>query len=296
MKDSNSNYAVGIDIGGSHITAAVVDLNTFNVIENTLVRKKVNSSGLPDVILETWASTIRESILASDKHPFRLGIAMPGPFDYDNGISLIKDLHKYDSLYGMNVKEFLSKELNINASDIHFRNDAEAFLAGEVAVMKPPFSSKVMGVTLGTGLGSAISHKGQTQDVNFAFIPFHDGFAEEYISTRWFTGRFKEITGLQVTDVKQLLLQENQKDCIDQLFQEFTLNLSQFLDQTISQEHIDKLIIGGNIIKTADRFLDQLKTILKEKHPNLEINLAVLGEMSAITGAVSIFNLEQKTS
>ena len=38
-----------------------------------------------------------------------IGIAIPGPFDYGNGISLIKDLEKYESLYGTNIKETLER-------------------------------------------------------------------------------------------------------------------------------------------------------------------------------------------
>jgi len=289
MGINNNDYAVGIDIGGSHITAAIVDLNTFSIIEDTLVRKKLDSSEVPEVILEIWSLTIKEVISISRTQPSKIGIAMPGPFDYDKGISLIKDLHKYDLLYGVNVKEFLSQSLGFSPSDIRFRNDAEAFLAGEIAVRSTSVSSKIMGVTLGTGLGSAISHGGKTWDANLAIVPFRDGFAEEYISTRWFVGRFKEITGIQVADVKQLLLLEGQDLYIEQLFEEFTTNLSQFLIYYVSQENINQLIIGGNIAKTSDRFMEQLEANLYKSSPNLKVELASLGEMSAITGAASLF-------
>lgn len=293
MENSNTNYVVGIDIGGSHITAAIVDLKTFSIIENSLFRKKVDSSGSSAAILETWVSTIKEAILITDQQPSRLGIAMPGPFDYENGISLIKDLHKYDALYGINIKEFLSKELNIKLSNICFRNDAEAFLAGEIAIKDTPFSSRIMGVTLGTGLGSAMSYEGNTWDTNLSVVPFLDGVSEEYISTRWFTRRFKEISGIQVTDVKEILLLDNQEKHINQLFQEFTTNLSQFLIPIIKEENIDELIIGGNIAKTADRFIEQLKTNLYQINPVLKVSMARLGEMSAITGASSLFKTEE---
>ena len=43
-----------------------------------------------------------------------IGIAMPGPFDYNEGISLIRNLGKYDSIFGVNVRQYLSSEFNLN--------------------------------------------------------------------------------------------------------------------------------------------------------------------------------------
>ncbi|HRP57404.1 hypothetical protein, partial [Agriterribacter sp.] len=61
-----------------------------------------------------------------------MGIAMPGPFDYEKGISYITGLHKYEYLYGLNVKELLAAELNIPLGNIRMMNDAAAYLAGEL--------------------------------------------------------------------------------------------------------------------------------------------------------------------
>ena len=62
----------------------------------------------------------------------KIGIAMPGPFDYENGICYIKGLDKYESLFNLNVKEMLAQQLNIERSDIYMMNDASCFLKGEV--------------------------------------------------------------------------------------------------------------------------------------------------------------------
>ena len=57
---------------------------------------------------------------------------MPGPFDYEAGICLIRDQNKYPMLYGLNVKEHAGAGLAINADDIYINNDAACFLQGEV--------------------------------------------------------------------------------------------------------------------------------------------------------------------
>jgi glucokinase len=43
----------------------------------------------------------------------RIGISMPGPFDYENGICLIKGQNKYEALYGLYIKGLLADKLGI---------------------------------------------------------------------------------------------------------------------------------------------------------------------------------------
>ncbi|WP_426327964.1 hypothetical protein [Pedobacter sp. R-06] len=57
---------------------------------------------------------------------------MPGPFDYENGISLIRSMNKYESLYLVNIKGFLVRQLDLLPQNIVFRIDAEAFQYGKV--------------------------------------------------------------------------------------------------------------------------------------------------------------------
>src|SRR5687767_11621567 len=115
MKDS---FVLGIDIGGSHLTAALVNEVTRKFVPDSYARMRVNSKGTVEEILESWTTAVHDIY---KKHPVkdkRVGIAMPGPFDYENGISLIKGLDKYEALYKLNVKELLSQKLEIPKSAI----------------------------------------------------------------------------------------------------------------------------------------------------------------------------------
>jgi len=103
------NIILGADIGGSHITTALIDLNTGQLLKETLRREPVNSQGNIDEVLNSWVNSITNSFI-NYSGPKRIGMAMPGPFDYQKGISYIKGLQKYDSLYGLNVKEALLKD------------------------------------------------------------------------------------------------------------------------------------------------------------------------------------------
>lgn len=291
MNNSQEDIVLGIDIGGSHISAALVDTLSCTIKEETFTRARINSKGTTEEILAGWHEGILACLKAGNHSgELKLAVAMPGPFDYENGVSFITGLDKYEALYGVNVKEYLSEQLRIPTSNILFRNDAEAFLAGEIKANTYPTLVKTLGITLGTGLGSALSENGITHDANFAVTPFRGAIAEEYLSTRWFVARFAELTGTTVKDVKEILLQIRYTKEIEVLFEEFSQNLSQFLNKIMKQEQFQTLIIGGNIAKTADKFLAQLLTQLNQTNSKLNIHLANLGEASAIIGAALLFN------
>ena len=97
--------ALGVDIGGSHITAALIDLEKRTIIENSIKRSAVNSQESKEVILNAWVDIINEAFYGLPNSSKYVGIAMPGPFNYEQGISLIKDQDKFKALYQINVKE-----------------------------------------------------------------------------------------------------------------------------------------------------------------------------------------------
>lgn len=292
MRDS---FVLGIDIGGSHLTAALVNVATRTFVQDSYTRIRVNSKGTVDEILNSWVSAI-QSIY--EKHPVknkRIGLAMPGPFDYTNGISLITGLDKYEALYKLNVKELISEKLGIPVASILMMNDAACFLRGEVYYGAAKGYQNVIGITLGTGTGSAIHHNGITEDANLGPSPFMDSIADEYFSTRWFVKRYSEKTGNVVKDVKALAERYTTDKDIKDIFSEFVKNLIVFLEGFVNQEKPQVIVMGGNIAQCANLFLEDLITGLAAKGIMIPIVNAQLGEEAAILGAASLFEDDQKT-
>ncbi len=292
MKES---IVLGIDIGGSHLTAALVDGSTRKFIADSYTRIRVNSKGTADEILAAWADTIEKIF---KKHPVnekRIGIAMPGPFDYEKGISLIKGLDKYESLFKLNVKELLAKRLKIPTTSILMMNDAACFLRGEVYYGAAKGHQDVIGVTLGTGTGSAVHHNGVTEDANLGPSPFMDSIADEYFSTRWFVKRYAEVTGSTVKDVKELSELHGKEKAVQQIFSEFVKNLVVFLQGFVKTEKPQVIVMGGNIAQSSALFLNELVRGLAEKNITIPIVNAQLGEEAAILGAASLFEKDHKT-
>ncbi len=286
----NNKYIISADIGGSHITAAIVDLTNKRIIDHTRTRLNVDSGGRWAEILGTWAGGLKETLNKFDAPVEMIAMAMPGPFDYKNGISYITGLGKYEAIYGLNIKEYLAAELKVNPDNILLRNDAEAFLHGEVFAGAGLGFKKIIGITLGTGLGSAQSSDGITTDVNRGSSKFGDTIADDYMTTRWFVKRYRELTGKTIANVKELALIADTDIKVQQVFKEFTSSLVLFLKDFINDEKPELLIIGGNIAKASKLFLPSLQFQLAAYFDYIDIKIAELGEDSSIMGAAASFD------
>ena len=80
---------IGVDIGGSHISAANVKLGEATVSFDDFYEADVDTFGDKVAIISEWAAVIRKVV--GESAYYKLGIAMPGPYDYANGISFIRD-------------------------------------------------------------------------------------------------------------------------------------------------------------------------------------------------------------
>ena len=283
------NMVVGVDVGGSHVTAALVDVNSRCLIGGTAVRKAVDSKGSAEEILSVWKAIIKDVLIIGETNAKRIAFAMPGPFDYENGISLIKGVDKYESLYGMDIRKKIAGYFDIPFGQILFRNDAEAFLHGEVAVGNFNIADKILGFTLGTGFGSAYSYQGDTREMGIGLLPFKESIFDDYLTTRWFRNTYGSKTG-QFINVQQIsqLAQDGNKIALA-LFDEFAVNLAEVLCKQLKEKDAVHVILGGNISKAYELFLPHTQYQLDKEGIFPQFSLAKLGEQSAIVGSAYLF-------
>lgn len=281
-----NNWITGVDIGGTHITVAMVNPEECTLLENTLVRQTVYPNESAAEIMAGWSAAIRACWKLAGLAQAKIGIAMPGPFDYEKGISLIKDLCKYDALYKLPVKALLAEKLGSTETEIRMVNDATAYLRGEMGMGSGKGAGQVLGITLGTGLGSALFRNGNYEDGDLYCFPFRDDLAEEYFSTRWFLKRYKEKKGYSLPGVKELAeLCETDTEALE-CFYEFGENLDLLIRSRYAPEIPTTIVIGGNIAKASSLFFP----VLQEKlGPEFHIRKAVLGEKAALIGAAFLW-------
>lgn len=61
-------------------------------------------------------------------------MAIPGAFDYENGISRMQGLNKYDAIYGIPLeREIKARVPELGSARFLFLHDIEAFALGEKA-------------------------------------------------------------------------------------------------------------------------------------------------------------------
>jgi glucokinase len=217
-------------------------------------------------------------------------LAMPGPFNYEEGICLISDQNKYPQLYGLNVKKMLAEALEIQPAAIYINNDAACFLQGEVFCGSVNDQHLAISVTLGTGLGTAIYKDGQSASADLWNMPLHDSIAEEYLSTRWFVNRYAAISGSAISGVKELAGLAIHDELVRALFNEFGNNLALFLNRFIENTGAEAVVIGGNIAQSFPLFKDALLAGVQVRYPSVFIAVSVLGEQAALVGAAAMGN------
>jgi len=276
---------LGVDIGGSHITVGLVNLIKRKVVSTSIKHRLVDPHGSADFILDSWCEVIEEAYVGYDSSK-RIFIALPGPFDYENGICLVKEQDKFKALYQTDIKASLAARLNIPSHTIKFVNDAEAFLKGELFAA-PVLYKSVLGITLGTGLGSALYLDGIVKDADLWNSPFEDSIAEEYLASGWFIKRYFELTGLHVTGVKEIEGKVSGDLKAKQVFREFASNLARFLRPLVETHGLCMVIIGGNISYAFEHFSQELLHEISSWPAQLSVRISSLKENAALMGAAA---------
>lgn len=274
---------IGVDIGGSHISASQVILNEENSEFFNFQEADVDTFQDQESIISSWSDVILKT--AGDSKDLQIGIAMPGPYDYENGISLIKDQGKMASLYQLSVKELLSESLGIPASNIVFTNDAEAFLAGESYAGAGRLFQNSLGITLGTGLGSAIKVFDVVKDGKLWTAPFRDGIAEDYLGTAWFRKYTSGNFGIEIEGVKDLLDTSFDLSVANKIFETFGKALGEFLFPYVIRLHSEGVVMGGKVSLASEKFLPAANLYLENMGYPISFKVSELGEKAALIGA-----------
>jgi glucokinase len=290
--------AVGVDIGGSHIHSAAVDLATHRIMPGTDAGRKINNKAGAEEILQGWSEALASTVAKIDINKLAgIGFAMPGPFDYPNGIALFERVEKYESLYGLNIGEELRKRLGLEES-VPFRyiNDATAFAIAEAWVGKGGSCDRMIALTLGTGFGSAFIERGipvlqgpAVPEMGCIWhIPYKESIANDYFSTHWFIGNWEQRTGSKAAGVKEIADQAGSEPIAMELFKEYGKGMGHFLAPWINKFDAQVIVIGGNITGAFGLFGGFLLDALQEHYLDVEVHLSELKEEAAILGGARL--------
>jgi glucokinase len=258
-----------LDIGGTHVTAGRVHLQSATVEPGTRVRVAFPPAGGPALlerIVETAAAVATPEI-------GRFGVAAPGPFDYAAGIC--RTTHKLPGLYGVNLRRELGAALELTGRHaVSFLNDAEAFILGEWWAGAARGHTRVVGITLGTGLGSAFLEHGRIvrsgtrvpADGALYRLAFRGAPVEEAISRGALLDRYGA-SSEEGIDVQQIAARGRAGEGRARLaFRELAADLAEFLVPSLEAFAPTCLVVGGSIARAWELLepaLEQRLTALR---------------------------------
>ena len=294
MMTQPPTHALAMDIGGSHVTAALVGLEARQVTQASLTRRPVDETAPAEMLISRWAGAALDAVQqASISSVTHAGIAMPGPFEYATGISRLT--HKFAALNGCNVGQALSERwagTPLAHVPVRFANDAALWALGEWWGGAARGTQRMIGVTLGTGLGSGFIDQGQIVTAGdqvppngeIWWVPYLDGIAEDYVSGRALAREYQKRTQreLNAASIAEAA-SSGDRDALA-VFLVFGEHLAEAFRPWVERFHPDCLVVGGNIAHAWTLFSPSLNARL----PGLACLPTEMYEISGLLGGAAL--------
>src|ERR1700742_121885 len=249
-------HALGIDIGGTGIKAAPVDLETGKFVAER-VKIATPQPALPDAVAE-----VVQKLVATFAWTGPIGCTFPGVVA-DGVTRTAANLDK--AWIGLNGRELLCKA---TGQDIRLINDADAAGVAEMTFgAGKSESGTVFMVTFGTGIGSALFVDGiLVPNTEFGHIEIRGKDAEQRAS-------------------------ERAKVANDLSWKHWAKNVNEYLDHIEALVSPQLIIVGGGISKQSEKFLPlmtglQARVVPAAMHNDAGITGAAMASPPAAAGPV----------
>ncbi|MGX7417207.1 ROK family protein [Carnobacterium gallinarum] len=257
-------YALCLDVGGTEIKVNLLE-STGETYWSQAKTYPAHATENKEAILANFKNIIvthLKQIKELEVELSGIGLAFPGPFNYEMGWSEMLGLRKYDAIYRVNLSELIKSwllELNFPVDiPLVFENDALTFAMGEAIFGQANEAKKAIFLTLGTGCGSAFIEDGQFVKNNYGLgetgmiyqDPLLDKTVDDYVSK----AGLNQLTiqaGFGDLDGYELSLAAAEGSLEAQIvFQEFGLLIGQALKKYVAVFQPDCLVFGGQISKS----------------------------------------------
>lgn len=287
---------LGVDIGATKISFALLKGKKIIDTRKILTPKKGRK------IVERTEETIKEITNGiAGSQILGVGVGVAGPVDREK--QLVLNPPNLKALWNFPLKQALEKRLSLK---VKIENDANCFVLGEAIFGAGKKYRKVIGLTLGSGVGGGIVLKdslseakifrgafGSAGEFGHMTINFDGprcscgskGCFEEYASSKF----FKRKTKHSPKEIENQARKGNKKAIL--LYREFGRYLGIGIANLVNILDPDIVIIGGSISKAAPLFLEQAKKEAQKRTLSLyskkfvRIETARLGDFSPAIGA-----------
>ena len=272
---------IGIDIGGSHLGIGLINSNGKIIAKeekdmHNNAKNKNYGEQLVEAIIELITKILEKKKIKIQEISL-IGIAVPGTVS-NTHIIKADNLH----IQNFNIVSEINKYFNI---PIYLRNDAQCAAIAEKEYGGLKKYDDALFLTIGTGIGGAVFLGGKLLrpkkyegfEIGHIVIEKNgiqcncgrQGCFEKYASMKALKDTVqKEFNRENLTgrELKEILIDENNKPKTDVIINEYIENLSLGLANLINIFEPETISIGGSFVHYKDLMLDKLIKKLNEKN------------------------------
>ena len=233
---------IGIDLGGTNVRVALVDDDGITKVIKEPCKSDKSVKETTDHIKEM----IHKIMIPSVKG---IGIGVPSAVDPEEGI--VYNVNNIPSWKKVHLKEILEKEFKI---PVYVNNDANCFALGEKHYGAGRPFRNLLGVTLGTGVGSGVIIGSQLYMGSnicageIGCLPYLDHTYEHYCSS----GFFKKWHGTSGLEAYEAARQGDESAL--KVWAEFGGHVGDLVSMIIFTYDPQAIIFGGSIANAFDLF------------------------------------------
>ena len=275
-KEKRGGYLL-LDIGGTEIKGCASDTEG----EKTRIRKFPSQARKSaEKILDNFSQICRELLKDVDGSVCGVGMAIPGPFDYQKGISRMQGLNKYDSIYGIPLEpEIKARVPELKEAQFLFLHDIEAFALGESWYGTCRWEEKILCVCIGTGAGSAFVEHRKTIKTGIGVpengwiyrMPFRESILDDYLSVRGLERISLAVMGKAQSGRELSNLAEAGNMEAREVWRRFGADVAEGLLPVLTAYRPDLLLLGGQISKSFRWFGAQLNAVCEKRGTRIQI-------------------------
>ena len=273
---------IGVDIGGTNIRAGIELGGSITRQDHLLLQDKES--------LTSTLSQLVELIRPLTKYPVKgIGIGVPSVVNLDKGI--VYNVMNIPSWEEVALRDIIQDEFNLPVS---INNDVNCFILGEHRFGLAQKYKSVVGLALGTGLGSGIIIDNHLYTGNncgageIGMLPYKDSILENYVCNRF----FRNALNVDAHIAYQSALNGDSKAL--ETWGEFGIHLGSVIKTVMYTYDPEAIVIGGSIAKAYQFFKASMSDSLRDfAYPDSIKRLTIMfseNQNIALLGAAALLD------
>jgi glucokinase len=245
---------IGVDLGGTNIRAGIKTGHSIINRSQTVLENKHSLDHTLGQLIDLINPLVQPSVKG-------IGVAVPSVVDTKKGV--VYNVVNIPSWERVELKDILEKKF---ALPVCIDNDANCFTLGEYLFGNTKPNSYMVGLVIGTGLGTGIMADGKifagsnSGAGEIGYIPYRDKDFEFYCSSSF----FKECHNTTALAAYEQALRGDGEAIA--IWKEFGVHLGNVVKAVVYTYDPEVIVFGGSIAKAYTLFENSMRQVLMDFH------------------------------